>query len=326
MLTSVGIDRFSGAERFTFGMDALLGGINLVPIVVGLFAVSEVLVQLGARAQTNSPITAARVSFAGLIEALGLGRTILRAGTIGTFMGALPGGGGAISSFVAYGVERTASRDTDSFGTGNPRGVIAAESANNACCGGTLVPSMALGFPGDGTSAILIGALILLGYYPGPNLFSDAPDVVGGIFAGYLLANIALLALGALLVPVLVRILRVPQSYLLPVVLLLAATGAYALQGAVFDIWVMMGFGLLGYGLRRGGFPLPPLVIGAILGPLCEENFRRSLLISGGDLGIFVERPISLAALILATGALAIIVMPTRWRARLTPSSAKGPK
>lgn len=158
--------------------------------------------------------------------------------------------------------------------------VIATEAANNGCCGGALIPTLSLGIPGDASTAVLMGALILLGFFPGPDLFRDHSDIAGGIFVAYLMGNVVLLFLGILLAPLFGRVLKVPKAWLLPAVLLLSTLGTYSLQNSVFDLWVMLIFGAIGYVLRRGGFPLAPLIIGMILGGVMEANFRRALLIS----------------------------------------------
>ena len=177
--------------------------------------------------------------------------------------------------------------------------MIATESANNATVGGTLIPSLALGIPGDASSAILIGALLILGFFPGPSLFEQQPEIAGGIFLVYLASNIFLLFAGILATPLFVYILRVPKSFLIPIVLLLCCLGTFALQASVFDLMVMFGFGLIGILFRAANYPLSPIVIGIILGPLLENNLRRSLLISQDGYWIFVERPISATLIVI---------------------------
>lgn len=200
--------------------------------------------------------------------------------------------------------QKSRARPDEKYGEGAESGLVASESANNACCGGALIPTLSLGIPGDGSTAVLMGALFLLGFYPGPELFEYNKDVVGGIFLAYLSSNVFLLILGVIMTPLFVSVLRVPKAFLIPGVLLLSIIGTYAIQSSVFDLWVMFGFGIVGYFLRRAEFPLAPIIIGAILGPICESNFRRSLLISDNGVQIFVDRPIS--AVILTVVALLI--------------------
>jgi len=179
--------------------------------------------------------------------------------------------------------------------------------ANNACCGGALIPTLSLGIPGDASTAVLMGALFLLGFYPGPELFEFNKDIAGGIFIAFMAANVFLLILGIALTPLFVSILKFPKAYMIPAVMLLSIIGTYAIQSSVFDLWVMFAFGIIGYFLRRGGYPLAPVIIGAILGPITESNFRRSLLISDNGLQIFIDRPIS--AVILGIVVLLLVYL-----------------
>ena len=231
-------------------------------------------------------------------------KNLLRSSTIGAFFGALPGAGGVISSFTSYAVAKAMARPEEKYGEGAEGGVVATESANNATVGGTLVPSLALGIPGDASSAVLIGALLILGYFPGPTLFEQQPEIVGGIFLVYLASNAFLLIAGILATPLFVYVLRVPKVYLIPTVLLLCSIGTFALQASVFDLMVMLGFGFVGILLRAASYPLAPVVIGIILGPLLENNLRRSLLISQDGYWIFLDRPVS--ALLLGINILLI--------------------
>ncbi|WP_244283536.1 tripartite tricarboxylate transporter permease [Pseudovibrio sp. Tun.PSC04-5.I4] len=230
---------------------------------------------------------------------------LFRSAILGTFFGALPGAGGVISSFTSYAVAKARAKPTENYGEGEEGGVVATEAANNACCGGALIPTLSLGIPGDGATAVLMGALFLLGFYPGPELFEFHKDVAGGIFIAFIAANVFLLIFGIVLTPLFVSVLKFAKAYLIPAVLLLSIIGTFAIQSSLFDLWVMFLFGILGYFLRRGGYPLAPIIIGAILGPICESNFRRSLLISDSGYEIFISRPIS--AVIL--GIVAVMLM-----------------
>lgn len=300
LIATVGTDVFTTGYRFTFGSYHLLNGFHIVSIVVGLFAISEMAFQMLAHDLTRNPeIEVFRASFRSVLLTLRHGWNILRSSMIGSFFGALPGAGGVISSFTSYAVAKTFARPHERYGEGEEGGIVATEAANNATVGGTLVPSLALGIPGDASSAVLIGALLILGLIPGPTLFEYSPDVIGGIFLVYLTSNIYLLITGIFATPLFVYVLRLRKSHLVPVVLLLCAVGTFALQSSVFDLWVMLGFGLIGIVFRAARYPLAPIVIGTVLGPILEENYRRSLLLSRDGIMIFIQRPVSLALLII---------------------------
>lgn len=311
-LSMMGTDEFTNAERFTFGDFRLASGPHLVAVVVGLFALSEVFLQIEAGGFLERPsIQRLRISFAALGLLMRHKVNLVRSSMIGTFFGAIPGAGGDVSAFISYAAAKRFARKGETYGEGAEGGVVATESANNACCGGALIPTLSLGIPGDASTAVLMGALILLGFFPGPDLFRDHPDVAGGIFVAYLMGNAVLLVLGLLLAPLFGSVLKVPKAWLLPAVLLLSTLGTYALQSSVFDLWVMLAFGIIGYIMRKAGYPLAPLIIGMILGGIMESNLRRSLLLSQDGLMIFVERPISAIILLIDLLLLASIVIST---------------
>ena len=325
LIATVGMDPFSSHMRFTFGSDALLGGVHIVSVVVGLFALSEMVLQARAGGLADRPALGRVTASLGAVRLVFRHwGTLLRSAGIGTFFGALPGAGGVISAFTSYAVARSLSRTPERFGRGAEEGVIATEAANNACCGGALIPTLALSVPGDASAAVLMGALILLGFFPGPELFEQNPDVVGGIFLAYIAANLALLVFGLMLAPLFASALKVPKQVLIPSVLLLSVIGTYALQGSVFDLWAMLAFGAIGTVLRLHGYPLAPIVIGAVLGPICENAFRRSLVISGDDLSIFVERPIALAILLIDAALVLWLLLPRLWKPRTPTHAAAG--
>jgi putative tricarboxylic transport membrane protein len=315
LLSTIGTDPMSDATRFTFGNVDLLGGLGIVPVVVGLFALPELAEQVrGGRLGGRQGLTRIRVSFASVLIVLRHWTNLIRSSLIGILLGALPGTGGVMASFTAYAAAKSAARPDERYGEGAEGGVIASESANNACCGGALIPTMALAIPGDAATAVLMGALLLLGLQPGPQLFSLSGDLVSGIFMVYFVSNIFLLILGFALTPVFASVLQIQNRYLVPAILVLCVVGTFALQSSQFDLWIMLAIGLLGYAMRRLGYPAAPLVIGLILGPLLEANFRRSLLISNGELDIFLARPIS--ATILTINVLVVLWV-------LTPRSVK---
>ena len=232
---------------------------------------------------------------------------LIRSSAIGTFFGAIPGAGGVISSFTSYAVAKASAKPDEAYCEGTEGGIVATESANNATVGGTLVPTLSLGIPGDASSAMLLGALLILGFIPGPAMFENNPDVVGGIFMVYLASNVFLLIVGILATPLFVFVLRIPKVYLIPSILLLCSIGTFALQASVFDLQVMLVFGLIGILFRAADYPLAPVVIGMILGPILEANLRRSLLISREGYWIFLERPVSTT--LVAINVLLIVSM-----------------
>ncbi|MEM9632413.1 MAG: tripartite tricarboxylate transporter permease [Pseudomonadota bacterium] len=294
LLATIGTDEFSTGYRFTFGSHHMLNGFHIVAVVVGLFAVSEMAFQIMGSGLTRKPdIPVVRANFSSILLTLKHWTNLLRSSAIGAFFGSLPGAGGVISSFTAYAAAKATAGPDEKYGEGEEGGVVATESANNATVGGTLVPSLALGIPGDASSAVLIGALLILGLFPGPTLFEQQPEIVGGVFLVYLASNLMLLVAGILTTPLFVYVLRIRKSHLIPVVLLMCAIGTFALQASVFDLWVMFAFGVIGILFRVADYPLAPIVIGAILGPLLENNYRRSLLISHDGHWIFLDRPVS---------------------------------
>jgi len=308
-IATMGTDEFTNAYRFTFGNFNLTSGPHIVPVVVGLFALSEVFFQVEGGGFLVSPkIQKLKISFHALKLISAHKFNLLRSALIGTGLGAIPGAGGDVSAFVSYAVARRIARPEEGYGEGAEGGVVATEAANNGCCGGALIPSLSLGIPGDASTAVLLAALFLLGFFPGPELFRYNADIAGGIFIAYLVGNVVLLFLGIVLVPFFGAVLKLPKAWLLPIVLLLSTMGTYALQNSTFDLWVMLVFGALGYLLRRANYPLAPIIIGMILGPVLENNFRRSLLISRDGLEIFIDRPISATILVLVALLLAYIL------------------
>tara|TARA_R110002126_G_scaffold85058_1_gene206252 strand:- start:1109 stop:2602 length:1494 start_codon:yes stop_codon:yes gene_type:complete len=305
-LSMVGTDEFTNAYRFTFDNFKLSSGPHLVAVVVGLFALSEIFFQVESGGYLAKPnVQRLRISFAALGLLMHHKVNLVRSSLIGTFFGAIPGAGGDVSAFISYAAAKKLALPGEVYGEGAEGGVVATEAANNGCCGGALIPTLSLGIPGDASTAVLMGALILLGFFPGPDLFRDHPDVAGGIFVAYLLGNMVLLVLGTVLAPIFGSVLKVPKAWLLPAVLLLSTLGTYSLQNSIFDLWVMFTLGVIGYVMRRASYPLAPLIIGMILGSIMESNLRRSLLLSHDGWQIFVERPI--CAVILAIDLILLI-------------------
>lgn len=316
-VATVGNDPITGYPRFTFGTPFLEGGVSLVSLLVGLFAISEVLMQI------EHPLRALRIkgrvgaTWSTLTSVVTRFAAYVRASAIGTLIGAIPGVGGVTSSFLAYNVAKQMSSAPEEFGSGKREGVIATEAANSATCGGAMIPMMALGIPGDPIVAALMGGLLIHGLTPGAQLFLYHPETVAGIFIAFIIGAVLLLPIGFLGIPLFVRVLRVPQALLVSAVLLLSVVGTYALQSQMMDLWVMWFFGVVGYCLRKADYPLAPLVIGMVLGPIMEANFRRTLILMDNSFWEFIaSRPIALGILVAALVFLAAPIVLDRVRRR----------
>jgi len=313
LLSTIGMDPFMSNFRFTYGTIALAGGIGIVPMVIGLFAISEMFTQTERGDFDTSPhLKAFLPPMKGITENFRQGFNLFRSSSLGTFIGALPGAGSVIASFVSYAVAKNSSRHPEKFGTGIPDGVIATESANNACCGGTLIPSLTLALPGDPCSAMLLAALMLLGYIPGPRLFVQNQDLVGGIFLAYITSNVFLLLLGLLFLPLFVKVLNVKKKYLIPVILILCAVGSYGMETSINDLWMTLIFGVMAFIIQKFKYPLAPFIIANVLGPIMEENFRRSLIMSGDKFDVFFTRPITTSILAINAILLLMTLLPIR--------------
>lgn len=307
MLATIGTDPVTGDLRFTFDNFELSAGVELVPAVVGLFALAEMFVRVAERWTPATAAAPMRVGFRMPPLAAWKGRLggLLRSCLIGSFVGALPGTGAATASFIAYSEARRTSKNRENFGKGEPDGLIACESSNNAVTGSALVPTLALGVPGDPVTAVMLGALVIQGVIPGPNLFSNEIELVYAIFLVLILVNLVMFATGALGAQLFTRVLRIPEPLLIGLVLVIAMIGAYGVRGNMLDIWVALGAGLLGTAMRFAGFPIAPMVIGMVLSPMIEQSLRQGLLITRGDFLAFFERPIALALLVLTLSVVA---------------------
>jgi putative tricarboxylic transport membrane protein len=306
MLGTIGIDVMIGAPRFTFDSVNLLDKLDFLPVAVGLFAIGELLYNIWRPVRVE-PIKA-RLS--GLLPTRQDWRdsagSIARGTVIGFFVGMLPGAGATISSFLAYATEKRVSRHPELFGTGVIEGVAAPESANNAASTGALVPLMALGIPGSGTTAVMLGALTLYGLQPGPLMLSTHPEVFWGLVASMYIGNAMLLILNLPLAPLFASILRVPYSILVPIIFGIALFGVYSVENSLFNVGVTILFGGIGFLMRIYNYPPAPLVLALVLGPMLEKALRQSLQMSLGEPAIFVTRPVS--AFILVLALLAILV------------------
>ena len=309
-LGTVGTDLVSGKTRFTLGSLYLLDGINLIPVVMGVFGISEVLlnVELSIRRDVFS------VNIKGLLPNLkdwkDSAGPILRGTVLGFFLGILPGGGALISSFFSYAIEKKISRHPERFGTGTIEGVAGPESANNAASGGAFIPFLALGIPANAVMALLLGAFLIHGLQPGPLLLSRRPDIFWGIIASMYVGNVMLLVLNLPLIGLWVKLLKVPYGILFPLILLFCLIGSYSVNNSIDDIFAMICFGLLGYLFRKLSFDLAPLILALVLGPIMEFSFRQSLVIGKGDVLIFLKRPISLTFLFMAVISLLLPLFP----------------
>jgi len=304
LIAMIGIDPVRGAPRFTLGIPSLYDGLGFIPVVMGLFGVSEIL--LTAEAPVREVV---RTRLSSLLPSREEWRrsvgAIWRGTGIGFVLGLIPGIGAIVPTFMAYIAEKRLSQTPERFGQGAIEGVAAPESANNAYANAAMIPFLTLGIPSSPTIAVLMGAFIINGITPGPFLFQERPDLVWAVIASFFVGNVILLALNLPLVGLWAKLLHVPFQYLCVGVLLFCVVGAYSLQQSIFDVWVMIAFGVIGYVLRKLGLPLAPLVLGLILGPAIEKSLRTSLEMSAGDYSIFVTRPLCLG-LLIAAGAVLI--------------------
>lgn len=292
LAATVGLDLVYGTNRFTFGSPDLAGGLSFIPVLIGLFALPEVIAA-GARSRgENAAAAAADSSSLSLAEYVANFKTILRGSLIGVLMGAIPGIGGAPAAFLAYSEAKRTSKHPERFGRGSIEGVAAAESGNSGCCGSTMIPLLALGVPGDVITAIILGAFMIHNLTPGPLLFEQNASLVYAIFMGMVLSSIFMLIAGQLCIRLFSRITKVPRALLLPSILVLCVYGAFAVNSSLFDVLVMLCTGVLGYVMLRLRLPAPPFLIAFILGPMFEDNLRRSMLLSGGAPSIFFRSPI----------------------------------
>lgn len=297
MVGAAPIDAF---PRFTYGFTDMNAGFNLLPVLIGLFALSEIFLSAEKKVKKGLNASLEKVNYrVSLKEYFAQGWNFLRSSLIGIGIGILPGIGGGTSNIIAYVAAKGSSKKPEEFGKGNPAGVVASESSNNAAVGGALVPLISLGIPGDTVTAMLLGGLVLHGLQPGPLLMQNNGDVVYGIFAALLIANIFMILFLFLGMKGFIRLLSIPQHILYPVILALCVVGAFGVNNRLFDVGALLFFGVLGYLMIKFGFPLTPLVLGFILGPLLETNLRRGLMLSQGDFMPFVTSPIAATFLII---------------------------
>lgn len=293
LLAMVGLDTISGKIRFTFGSTGLQGGFDFVTLAMGVFGLGEILYNLERKLSTDLVTSKLGKIFPTLKDWANSRWAILRGSLIGFFVGIIPGGGAVIASLTSYAVEKKYSKTPEEFGKGIIEGVAGPESANNAASSSSFIPLLTLGIPGNPSIAMIFAALMIQGITPGPFLITEHPDVFWGVIASMYLGNVMLLVLNLPLVGLWVQMLRVPYGILAPVIVLFTTVGVYSVQNQIFDVYSMLFFALVGYGIRKLKFDPAPLPLAFVLGPMVERSLRQSLLISGGDPTIFVNRPIS---------------------------------
>ena len=310
MISTIGIDPQSGVNRFTLGLEDLHEGVDFLVVMIGIYAVCEVFknlktidVQYKVDAKSIGKVW---VSWAEFKECL---MPMLRNSPLGFIIGVLPGMGGTIATFMSYAMEKSLSKHPEKFGKGAIEGLAAPEASNNACSCGAMVPLLTLGIPGSGTTAVMLGALMLLGVRPGPVLFAQQPEIAWGVIASMLVGNVALLIINLPLAIPLVQLLRIPQRIMLPLILGMAFMGTYFLNYSPFDFILVSFFAVAGYAFSKMGLPLPPLVLALILGESTEQYFRNAMTISNGNLGIFLQKPISAVMIVMATISLIYALM-----------------
>jgi len=300
MIATIGTDPVSGVTRFTFGYPELLDGVPFILVMVGVFAASELFVQAGLPEwdKTSARDTRMKLPSWAMMKRTGVAQVI--GNVFGIFEGCMPGAGGSIAAFMAYNEAKRWSKRPEEFGKGSPEAVAAPEAANNTVTATALVPTLSFGIPGSNSTAILLGGFLIHGLQPGPLLFSRHPDVVYGLFGGLFAANIAMLLIGMVILTPAIWLVNRPKPYLLAVIYALIFSGIYSIDHSLFDLGIVLAAGVLGYAMRIFGFPFLPLVLALVLGYLIESNYRRSLLLTGGDHIVFLQDPVSLGLLVAA--------------------------
>lgn len=299
LIGTIGIDNVSGIARFTFDVPWLYQGVEFLTIAVGLFALGEVFKTILEKEEDDGEIAKISNLIPSKEEFKESAGPIARGSLLGFFVGILPGAGATLASFFSYLMEKRISKKPEKFGTGAIAGVAGPETANNAASGGAMIPLLTLGIPGSGTTAILMGALMMYNVQPGPLLFEDHPQVAWGLIASMFIGNLMLLILNLPLVKVFAKIIETPKKYLIPIIIAISIFGVYAVQVSTYDLLLLLGCGVLGYFLSKNDYPIAPLVLGLVLGPMIENNMRRALTISDGDYSLFFTRPLSLTFLIV---------------------------
>jgi putative tricarboxylic transport membrane protein len=295
LIATIGFENPAAFPRFTFGSEQLMSGLQLTPVMIGMFAVSEVIRYAVSR---DAPLEVPKQGIGRIFRGQGtLLRKypvqVLRGSVLGTAIGALPGAGADIAAWISYALSKKFSRTPEKFGTGHVEGVIESGAANNSALAGAWIPALVFGIPGDSITAIVIGVLYMKGMNPGPTLFIENPQNIYAVFIVFILANLLMLPLGWVVIKVAKNVLRVPRSVLMPIILLFCVVGAFAINNSIFDIGVMLVFGLLAYVMEANRFPIAPAILGLVLGAMLEQNFVTSMIKADGALGAFFVRPIA---------------------------------
>jgi putative tricarboxylic transport membrane protein len=307
----MGMDVMSGMERYTFNIPILVDGIGLAPVAMGLFGISEVLFNVEINLKRDVFNTSLRGLFPNLGDWKRCYLPIIRGSVLGFFLGILPGGGGVLASFTSYAVERKINRHPEQFGQGAVEGVAGPETANNAATGGAFIPLFTLGIPSNVVMAILLGAMLIYGMQPGPQLIHQHPDLFWGVVMSMYVGNVMLVILNLPLIGLWVQVLKVPYRFLFPLILLFCLVGAYSLNNNASEVMIMVIFGIIGYFLRKFEYPAAPVVLALVLGPMLEKALRQALLISVGSGWIFLTRPISLITLVICAVVLTLSILPS---------------
>jgi len=303
MIAMIGLDEIVSFPRYTFGNIQLYGGISLLPVLVGVYGVPEILTSLKrvtkAEVVLDFSKSERKLSYLETIKKNAL--NLLRSGIMGVFIGVIPGVGEDVAAWVAYDAAKRMSKEPEKFGKGSIEGLTAAETANNACVGGAIIPVLTLAVPGSAPAAVLLAAMWIHGIKAGPLLPIQHPEMIGYVAGSFVIATILMVVFGLLVTRLFLKILLVPTEILMPIIFVLCVVGTYVLNGRLFDVWVMLLFGLLGYFMRINDFPAAPFVLGFILGPMADTNIRRALILKNGDISPFFTRPISLVLIIAIT-------------------------
>ncbi|MDR1708832.1 MAG: tripartite tricarboxylate transporter permease [Candidatus Accumulibacter sp.] len=316
LVSTVGIDVIVGSPRYTFGSYYMMGGLSLLPVLIGVFAMAQVFSEVG-HPPHEADVVPQKIT--GMLptwtEIKGIALATAVGAFLGVFIGIIPGAGGGIACFMAYNIMQKVSKQSEHYGTGVLEAIAAPEAANNGTTGGALIPMLTLGVPGDSITAVMLGAITLIGVRPGPLLFTETPHIVYAIFAGWILIQFVMLGMGFLSAKFAPYVLRVSPRVLLPLVGVFCIIGAYTLSNSLFDVLVTVVFGVIGFVMRKYGYPAAPLVLGVILGPMAESNLNRAMLNSNNDWTTLLHRPFSAAFLALSIVSVAVPLI-NAWRAK----------
>jgi putative tricarboxylic transport membrane protein len=326
LVASIGLNNPAAIPRFTFGNTELLGGVGLIPMMIGMFAISEII-RFAVDTNAQRPLQGKAVGnvFRGVWGlAKKYPRQFLRGSVLGTVVGALPGAGGDIAAWMAYAISRKTSKEPEKFGTGHVEGIVEASSANNAALAGAWIPALVFGIPGDSITAIVIGVLYMKNMNPGPTLFINNPQNIYAVYLLFIIANLIMVPMGFACIKVAKNILRVPRGVLMPVIMLFCVVGAFAINNTTFDVVVMLIAGFAAFVLERNGFPIAPAILGVVLGGMLEQNFVTSMIKSEGDLFVFFERPVAatLGGLTLAVWFLPLLLRRLKRLAVVPPADS----